>query len=391
MRIGIDATTWWNQRGFGRFTRQLIGAMLELQREHEFVLFIDRPPAESMKRDNVTIVTVLTSRTVTEAAVADSSRGIVDLLAFRGAARAQKLDAFYFPAVYSWFPIGRGIASIVTFHDAIAEHFPDLVMPRWQNRLLWDAKVYLAKSSASAITTVSEAAKRELVRYLKLPERDIHVIYEAADPVFRPVRDESHLRSIRGRLALPAGRPLFLYVGGLAPHKNLIGLTKAYAAAKKGGKLGDVDLVLAGDPNGDGFHSNAAELVEMVEHDPALKGHVHFPGFVADEDLPGLYSNAIAVLMPAFSEGFGLPAAEAVACGTPVLATEGGSISEFVGDAGLYFDPYSVEDMARVLTEFAGNDTLQARLRANCEKQAAALSWERAADQTLDVIESVGG
>lgn len=390
MKIGIDATTWWNKRGFGRFTRQLLGAMFKHPREHEYCLFVDRPAAKEMERDNVSVVVVNSSRTVTEAAVADGSRSIVDLMAFRKAARAEGLDAFYFPAVYSWFPIARNIPSVITFHDAIAEHFPDLVMPRWRNRMLWNAKVWLAKTSASAITTVSEAARRELVGYLGLAESEIDVIHEAADPAFKPVRDDNLLKDIRKRLSLPLERRFFLYVGGLAPHKNLAGLVEAFEIARSRGTLDDVDLVLAGDPKGDGFHSNYEELVAKVEKSPELQGRVHFPGFVADEILPGLYSDALAVLMPAFSEGFGLPAAEAVACGTPVLATEGGSVAEFVGSAGIYFDPYSVEEMASALTRIATDPALESGLRSNCIKQAAALSWDRAAEETLDVIERAG-
>lgn len=391
MRIGIDATTWWNQRGFGRFTRQLVGAILDLPRPHQFVLFVDRQPVNDMLRDNASAVVVGALRTVTDAAVADSSRSVRDVLAFRRAARSQKLDAFYFPAVYSWFPIGRGVASVVTFHDAIAEHFPDLVMPRLQNRLLWKAKVQLAKRSATAITTVSHAARRELTTYLRIPEDEIHVIHEAADPAFQPVVDRAKLLTIRRKLEIPTDRLFLLYVGGLAPHKNLVGITKAYARAREAGKLVNVDLVLAGDPKGGGFHSNAHEIMALATRDPWLHGRVHFPGFVADEDLPGLYSDALGVLMPAYSEGFGLPAAEAVACGTPVLATQGGSVAEFVGDAGLYFDPHSVEDMSRVLIAYAENEQLQSQLRANCARRAAALSWDRAAAETLDVIETAAG
>lgn len=365
--------------------------MLDLPRPNQFVLFVDRQPAEEMLRENAKVVVVSASRTVTDAAVADSSRGVRDILAFRQAARSEKLDAFYFPAVYSWFPIDRGVASVVTFHDAIAEHFPDLVMPRLQNRLLWKAKVQLAKRSATAITTVSHAARRELTTYLRIPEDEIHVIHEAADPAFQPVRDKAKLLTIRRKLEIPLDRSFLLYVGGLAPHKNLLGITRAYAMAREAGKLVNVDLVLAGDPKGDGFHSNGDQLVALAMRDPSLRGRVHFPGFVADDDLPGLYSDALGVLMPAYSEGFGLPAAEAVACGTPVLATEGGSVAEFVGDAGLYFDPHSVEDMTRALIEYEEDDQLQLQLRANCRRRAAALSWDRAAAETLDVIETAAG
>ena len=148
LMIGVDATTWWNQRGFGRFTRGQLGAMLEEQRDHRLVLFVDREPAEEMIRPKVEIVRVPTSARVTDSAVADGNRSIPDVLAFSRAASSRPLDIFWFPAVYSWFPMRRGIPSIVTFHDAIAEHFTDLVLPRLRGRLLWNLKVWLAKRSA---------------------------------------------------------------------------------------------------------------------------------------------------------------------------------------------------------------------------------------------------
>ena len=138
---------------------------------------------------------------------------------------------------------------------------------------------------------------------------------------------------------MPAGQRLILYVGGLAPHKNLAGLIEGFAKAVSDDALGDVDLVLAGDPKGDGFHSNVEDLHASVKA-KGLGERVHFPGFVPDAILPALYSDALAVAMPAFSEGFGLPAAEAITCGTPVIATKGGAVAEVVGSAGLFFDPH---------------------------------------------------
>src|SRR5437762_10546154 len=96
LTIGVDATAWWNQRGFGRFTRGQLGAMLAEPRGHRFVLFVDREPAEEMFRQDVEVVRVATSATVTEAAVADGSRSISDVLAFSRAASARPLDIFWF-------------------------------------------------------------------------------------------------------------------------------------------------------------------------------------------------------------------------------------------------------------------------------------------------------
>jgi glycosyltransferase involved in cell wall biosynthesis len=357
--------------------------MLAEPRGHRFVLFLDREPAEEVLRPNVEIVRVTTSATVTEAAVADGNRSIRDVLAFSRAASSRPLDIFWFPAVYSWFPVRPGIPSIVTFHDAIAEHFIDLVLPNLRGRTLWNLKVWLAKRSARHIATVSEAAREEIVRYLRIPRDRISVILEAADARFAPVNDAAQRLAAREQLGLPADKRLILYVGGLAPHKNLAGLVEGFAKAAPG----DVDLVLAGDPKGDGFHSNVEELHALVRA-RELENRVHFPGFVPDALLPALYSDALAVAMPAFSEGFGLPAAEAIACGTPVIATKGGAVAEVVGPAGLFFDPRDPDDIGRAISEVAGDASLLDRLRAQCLPRSAELSWTRSGAHMLDLLEA---
>jgi glycosyltransferase involved in cell wall biosynthesis len=387
LTIGVDATTWWNQRGFGRFTRGQLGAMLDEPQGHRFSLFIDREPAEEMLRPNVEIVRVATSASVTDSAVANGNRRIRDVLAFSRAASSRPLDIFWFPAVYSWFPVRPGIPSVVTFHDAIAEHFTDLVLPQLRGRLLWNLKVWLAKRSARHIATVSQAARQEIVRYLRISAEKISVILEAADARFRPVTDQSQRRVAREALRLPADKRLILYVGGLAPHKNLAGLIEGFATAIADAALGDVDLILAGDPKGDGFHSNVEELHALVQA-RGLGSRVHFPGFVPDAILPALYSDALAVAMPAFSEGFGLPAAEAIACGTPVIASKGGAVAEVVGAAGLFFDPQDSDDIARAITRVAADASVLAPLRQQCLPRSAELSWAHSAARMLDLLEA---
>jgi glycosyltransferase involved in cell wall biosynthesis len=275
----------------------------------------------------------------------------------------------------------------VTFHDAIAEHFTKLVLPSLRGRLFWNLKIWLAKRSARHISTVSEAAREEIVRYLHIPPQKISVILEAADERFKPVSSEKELREARESLGLPLGRRLLLYVGGLAPHKNLTGLIEGFARAVGNGDLNDLDLVLAGDPKGDGFHSNVAELHALIAM-RGIKDRVHFPGFVPDPVLPALYSGALAVAMPAFSEGFGLPAAEAIACGRPVIATEGGAVAEVVGRAGLLFDPRDPHDIGNAISRIAGDPELLARLERQCAPRAGELSWRHSASAMLDLLEA---
>ena len=387
MRIGIDVTCWWSRRGFGRFTRELVKAMLDRPRDHEVFLFVDRAPEEPMQRPKVRIVQVTPSRHVTEAAVASGSRSVRDVWAFTRAVNDHSLDLMYFPAVYSWFPVKPGLPSVVTFHDAIAERFPQLVFPDWRGRLLWSLKVRCARWQARRIMTVSNAARDEIVAYLGVDPERIDVVTEAADARFQPVADPRRRAAARERAGLPAGKRVLVYVGGLAPHKNLIGLLRGFAGALGSSGLDDVHLALIGDPKGDGFHSHADELHAFVAAEPRLHQRVHFTGFVPDEDLSTLYSDALALILPSFSEGFGLPAIEAMACGIPVLGSRAGSVAEVAGDAGLYFDPHDATEIAGAIRRIACEVDVLSRLRATALERSREFTWARAAELAWSCLE----
>jgi glycosyltransferase involved in cell wall biosynthesis len=389
MRVGIDASCWSNRRGFGRFTRGLLPAMFAAPRDHSFCLFVDQPPAPEMAHSNVQVIEVPTFRPVTESAIAGDRRSLRDIYRFSRAVAREAIDLMFFPAVYSWFPTSRRIPTVVTLHDAIAEHFPDLVFPDRVGRLLWSLKLRLACLKASRIITVSDAAKREIVEYIGIRGDRIDVICEGIDPRFVPIAAGERRAAARRRAGIPPHGRLLLFVGGIAPHKNLLNLLAGFAEIA--GLVPDLRLVIAGDPSGDGFHSNYQEVLTQTENDPRLKGRVHFTGFIADDDLVALYSDALALALPSFSEGFGLPALEALACGTPVLVSEGVAVAEVVGPAGLTFDPGKPSEIGQRIYELASNPATEARLRQNALRRAQCCSWSMAAELTLTSLEHCAG
>ena len=388
MRIGIDASCWWSRRGFGRFTRELLKAMFSMSNDHEFYLFVDRAPEPDMQVPGVHIVPVSISKPVTEAAVALGSRSVSDVLSFSRTASGTPLDIMFFPAVYSWFPVRPGLPSIVTMHDAIAEHFPEMIFPDKKGRLFWALKMRLARWQATRVMTVSNSAKQEIEKYLGIRPDKIDVVSEAADPQFVQITDKGLLAVARKRTGVPADVRIIVYVGGLAPHKNIPGLLQGLAGAVKRGGLDDVHLVLVGDIKGDGFHSHFEELSAIVDDEPDLQDRVHFTGYVSDEDLVALYSDALALTLPSFSEGFGLPAIEAMACGIPVLASSAGSVPEVVGDAGLYFDPNDISQIADAIHLLASDNEVVNALKKKALKRSCEFTWERAAGLTITYLEN---
>ena len=389
MNIGIDATCWWNNRGFGRFTREVLTAMFELESNHIFYLIVDQPLTELAHFENVKVVQVQSSRPTTEAAVADSSRSPINIFRLFRAVASCPLDIMFFPAVYSWYPVPAKLPTMITVMDAIAEHYPKLIFPSWRSRLFWAIKMKCAIWTSQRILTISNAAKEEIVEYIGADPELIDVTSAAPNPEFQKISDEARNIELREQYKLPLDSPIIVFVGGLAPHKNLHGLMDGFEKSVSEGCIGEVCLVIVGDFNGAGFYSNYDSLHERVQANPELRKRVYFTGYVSDEDLIVLYNAAIAVAMPSYSEGFGLPAIEAMACASPVLSSDRGSLPEVVGDAGIYFDPFDAADISRAINEMVGNDTLREQLSLNAVARAKGFTWQRAAQLTLTHLEAM--
>jgi glycosyltransferase involved in cell wall biosynthesis len=391
MRIGIDASCWRNNRGFGRFTRELLSAIFAQPRGHQFIVFSDDPEIPDLTRSSVEHVRIEVGRKVIDAAVDSDRRSVGDVLAFTKAAGRKKLDLLFYPAVYSWFPPPLGVPSVVVFHDAIAEHFPDLVFPQRRERTMWNLKCWLAKKTCKRVLTVSQTAKREIVDYLHIPAKKIDVICEGADGVFCKIGAPDQLRAVRDKYGVPRASRMICYVGGFAPHKNLFRLLDAVEIALSEDGCGDLQLVMVGDPGGGGYLSIYKDLQARVGASETLRGHVRFTGYVSDEDLAALFSDSLALALPSLSEGFGLPALEAMACGAPVLAARDGAVMEVAGAAGLAFDPLDAGDMANAIKALATDQSMEQQLRAHAIPETARNTWPRAAELTLDCFESLKG
>jgi glycosyltransferase involved in cell wall biosynthesis len=390
VNIGIDATCWWNNRGFGRFTREILTALFTLDSNHKFFLFVDQSLEELAEFANVTVIQAASSRPTTEAAIADSNRSPIDIFRLYRAVAHSPVDIMFFPAVYSWYPVPRKLPSMVTLHDAIAEHYPRLIFPGWQSRLFWSIKIQCAIRASQRILTVSHAAKQEIVEYIGADPDSIDIASEAPHPQFQRTDDEARKSAARHRANLPADVPVIVFVGGLAPHKNLHGLLDGFERAIGRAHLENVHLALVGDFKGGGFFSNYDSLCDRVHANPLLRDRVHFSGYVSDPDLVALYSCALAVAMPSYSEGFGLPAVEAMACAVPILASDRGALPEVVGDAGIYFDPFDVESISAAIIEMVQNHDLRAQLSVKALARASSFTWQRAAELTLMHLEKMG-
>lgn len=385
MRIGIDVSCWQNRRGFGRFTRELVRQLVDdYAAAHEFILVADRfTAAEARFPPRARVVVAETGRQPMRAAAADGWRSPLDLLRLGWKAGRCGADVFWFPTVYSFYPVLGRVPVVVAFHDAMTEDRPELFFPTRRSRLFWRAKVWLARRRASAIVAPSESARRSVAAALRLPVETIARIDEAPAAVFRRTVDATATGTVLARHALPAHVPLLLYVGAISPHKNLATLLRAVAALPADAGW---HLALVGEYRIDsalGCYEEIAALRSAL----ALTARVTLTGFVPDDDLAVLYQAATMLVLPSLDEGFGLPVVEAMAGGLPVVVSARGSLPELVGDAGLTFDPADRSALTRAIARMLADAELRRDLGARGSARAAAFSWKQSARQMMTVLE----
>jgi glycosyltransferase involved in cell wall biosynthesis len=270
----------------------------------------------------------------------------------------------------------RHVPSVLTVHDLIFRLFPRY--HKLQNYVYLNLAVPLFCRRAQAIVAVSERTKQDLVRLYKLPPDKVTVIYEAAAPRFVPQPPEK-VEQVRARYGLP--ERYLITVCAIEPRKNHKGFLEAFEVLSRDDP--GLRWVIVGSKGWlyEGFFA-------ALERSPARHA-VILPGYIEDEDLAAVYAGALACVFPSFGEGFGLPPLEAMGCGTPVASSDAFSLPEVGGDAVRYFDPREPQQMVEVLRPILSDPDLRAEMRQRGLAQAARFSWQKAAEQTWALYQTL--
>ena len=389
MRLSVDASCWANERGYGRFTRSLLRAFLSRPRRHELVLFVDAATADSVSLpEGARVVVVSTREAPARAASASGSRSLPDLLVFSLAMSRARADAFFFPSVYTFVPILSTRPVLVGIHDVIAEEYPDLVFPGVRGRALWTLKGVLARRQADVVVTVSEYSREGIQRLFGTPPDRIRVVDEAADPAFRPLGPEERDGALLERLGLCGVARGVACIGGTNPHKNLGSLVDAIAELRTHPSLSSLRLVLVGDADRDPFTPGLGALRARIAA-RGLGDAVVFAGGLSDAGAAQVLNAAELLALPSFSEGFGLPAVEAAACGTPVVATRNSPLPRLLEGGGFFIDPSRPRELVEALGRLLLDESLRLAMGARARERTRALSWERSADQFEAILNEV--
>ena len=368
MRIGIDARlVFYNRAGIGQYILRLVEALAVLSpNDDKFILLQSR-------KDNSTIIN---SNGFVRKSLWTPSHNRFEQPALSFEVSRLKLDLLHSPDFIP--PFKRNCRSVITIHDLAFLLYPHFLT---KESARYYGQIDQAWRKTDHIIAVSEATKQDSIKMLGVPEKKITVIHEAANPIYRPMPDEEALQRVKTKYKLD--KDFILFVSTIEPRKNLPSLLQAYRQLRDQYKRDEI-LVLAGSR---GWLWE--EVYETVSH-LNLEEHVAFLGRVPSADLVYLYNAARLLVHPSFYEGFGLTPLEAMTCGTPVIVSNTAALPEVVGDAGLMINPHDVEGLTvamwRVLTE----EELRQDLIGKGLKRAAQFSWQKAAEQTLEVYHKVG-
>jgi glycosyltransferase involved in cell wall biosynthesis len=372
MRVTIDYTSAMRQRaGVGRYTRNLVSALAQLDRENSYTLFCagGGPRSEDWP-DNFT---VRTSRVPERFLIAGWHKLRLPLPAESIAGRA---DIFHAPDFT--LPPLSGAAGIVTIHDLSFLKAPQCADPGLREYLT--RRVPVSVGRAARVLADSENTRRDLIELLGVAAEKISVVYAGVEPRFHAEQDPSRLAQVRARYQLPEF--FLLFVGTIEPRKNLKRLITAYSHMRR--QIGLPHQLVIGGANGWLYEDIFAQVVRE-----GLSENVKFLGFVADEDLPALYTLADLFAFPSLYEGFGLPPLEAMACGTPVVASNTSSLPEVLGSAARLVDAEDVDGLSDAMASVLGDAELRSRLANSGRAQAARYTWENAARQLVEAYRAV--
>ncbi|MGK2858046.1 MAG: glycosyltransferase family 4 protein [Thermoanaerobaculia bacterium] len=350
MRVGIDCRKIADY-GIGTYIRGLLGGFAATDVDATFVLYVPTDLGDLVPRDaRFEIVT-------------DDSPNysVRELFALQRQIDRSKVDLFHAPHYVT--PMTT-VPLVVTVHDLIhilfPESTPNLFAPYYANWMIGRSV-----TRARRVLTVSDTVRRSIVERWPGTADRIVITPNGVDARFFERVDPGRAAEILRACGLERGR-YFLYVGNDKQHKNIETLLAAFL--EEGDALAPFQLAFAGRD-----FPNVPELPRVVK-----------TGYVDDESLRALYQNALALVIPSSYEGFGLPAIEAMASGTPVIASTGGALPEVTGDAAIHVSPASRVQLREALVRIASDHALRAQLIERGLRRASSFSWSSTATTTLD-------
>ncbi|EKD85271.1 MAG: glycosyl transferase, group 1 [uncultured bacterium] len=369
LKIIIDGRMY-RESGIGRYIRNLISKLKIIDKENEYFILHLKNDYDNLEYGGNFHKVLANFRWY----------GVGEQLRLPKLLSEIKADLVHFPHFNA--PLFYRGKYVVTVHDLIHQNFS---MQRatthgpivYKLKKIGYKKVFkMALKRSVKILVPSDFVKDQLIKDWRVDDDKVEVTYEAVDEgIFKIVRalNKNKINKILEKFGIKA--PYIFYVGNAHPHKNVEGLIKAFQDIRA--KYPDLLLVLSG---------NDHYFWQRIKKEFQDK-NIIYTDYVSDEELVGLYTNALAFVSPSLEEGFGIPLLEAMACGCPVVSSDAGSLPEVGGDAAVYFNSKSIGDMSEKISKILDDAGLRKSLRDKGLTRCAQFSWLTLAQKTLEVYE----
>jgi len=370
MRIGINAQLLLlgkspRNTGVSTYLYNLIDELAKIDSQNEYFIFVNNTFKHFVHKKNFHFIQSRIN-TVNPQIRVFWEQLILPILLLR-----YKIDLFH--SGMNILPLFCPVKAIVTMHDLVpikSQETRDSKRNLYHNLL-----TKISVKRAKKIIAVSESVKEGMIKYFKIPPKQISVIYEAASDLFNPLNRKTVDVFLKKR---KIDFPFIFFVGTIEPRKNVTRIIEAYAKLKKEHKIRE-KFIIAGSK---GWRSD--EVFDSIEKFN-LQGDVSFIGPVDHSEVKFYYNGAEAFVFPSLHEGFGLPVLEAMAYGCPVITSNVSSLPEVAGDAAIRVNPNDVNELASAMKSVLTNDKLRKQMIEKGLIQAKRFSWQKAALETLGV------
>jgi len=377
MRIGIDARflTHPQKGGFKTYTENLVTALACVDDRNQYILYLDREPEQSTRIPQQPNFAYKVLKQLPGIGMPWREQVGISLQTVR-----DRIDLLHSPCLTA--PLTHACPLVMTIHDTIWL-FPQKYSRSDTFSLQWKLMEWyqitiprIASRHASAILTVSQLSKDDIVRYLGIDPAFIHVTHAAVSSLFQPVKDPGRAESLRIKYGLDS--KFILGIGSADPRKNIETLVNSYALLPESLRTAYHLAIVWTAPV-------LAESISKRIQDLGISQFVHFLSDVPNEDLVLLFNEASLFVFPSLYEGFGLPILEAMACGTPVIAANTSSIPEVAGDAAYLVEPTDTKEISTAIAQVLSDDKFASEMVQKGLKRNAMFSWEKCARETLMV------
>lgn len=370
MRIGIDgrAAKWYRGTGIGTYTYQLISNLNYIDSDNDYLLFLPQDSTLNNLGSNFHIKLISHS----------PSDNFWEEVSVPNILANSKMDLYHVPQNGVGLSENIDCAKVITLHDIIPLRMPETVSSRYLK--IFNHVLPKLIPNCEGIITVSEYSRDDISKEFNFPKEKIYVTHLASEKIYKPLNKSKCKEIIKHKYSIYNN--FILYVGGFSPRKNILGLIEAFSLIPKS-KRKNIKLVITGRK---GFsYSKYKEKTESLK----ISQDVIFTDFIPLEDMPVFYNSAEALVYPSFYEGFGLPPLEAMACGTPVIASNVTSLPEVCSNAALLIDPNNIDELSYSIEKVLNDNILVETMSKNGLLRSMQFSWRQTSLNTIKAYENI--